>query len=44
MDPVRVANARYQAPLDPGYSIEMKEDSLAAHAYPGGAVWRGVRS
>jgi L-fuconate dehydratase len=28
--PVRVANARYQAPLEPGYSIEMKESSLAA--------------
>jgi L-fuconate dehydratase len=26
--PVRVANARYQAPLEPGYSIEMKESSL----------------
>ena len=38
--PVRVVNARYQAPLEPGYSIEMKTDSLDAHEYPGGSVWR----
>jgi L-fuconate dehydratase len=38
--PVRLVNARYQAPLDPGYSIEMKAASLDAHEYPGGRVWR----
>jgi len=38
--PVRVVNARYQAPLEPGYSIEMKKDSLDAHEYPGGREWR----
>jgi L-fuconate dehydratase len=42
--PVRVMNARYQAPLEPGYSIEMKESSLAAHEYPAGSVWSGVGS
>ena len=36
VEPVRVVGARYQAPLAPGYSIEMKEASLAAHEYPGG--------
>jgi L-fuconate dehydratase len=40
VEPVRVVGARYQAPLAPGYSIEMKEASLAAHEYPGGAVWQ----
>ena len=40
VDPVRVVNARYQAPLAPGYSIQMKDASLAAHEYPGGSVWR----
>ncbi|HSD65927.1 MAG TPA: enolase C-terminal domain-like protein, partial [Vicinamibacteria bacterium] len=40
--PVRVVNARYQAPLEPGYSIEMKEASLASHEYPGGSAWGGV--
>ena len=39
--PVRVVNARCLAPLEPGCSIEMKEESLAAHAYPDGAVRRG---
>jgi L-fuconate dehydratase len=39
VEPVRVTNARYQAPLAPGYSAEMKEASLAAHEFPGGAVW-----
>ena len=34
-------NARYQAPLEPGYSIEMKAGSLDAHEYPGGSVWLG---
>ena len=40
--PVRVVNARYQAPLEPGYSIEMKAASLDAHEYPGGSVWRSA--
>ena len=40
VEPVRVVGARYQAPLAPGYSIEMKAASLAAHEYPGGAVWK----
>jgi L-fuconate dehydratase len=39
VEPVRVKGARYQAPLVPGYSIEMKHASLAAHEYPGGRVW-----
>jgi L-fuconate dehydratase len=39
VEPVRVKGARYQAPLAPGYSIEMKDASLAAHEYPGGRVW-----
>jgi len=38
--PVRLANARYQAPRAPGYSIEMKPESLEAFAFPGGREWR----
>jgi L-fuconate dehydratase len=38
--PVRIANARYQAPLEPGYSIEMKPESLDAHEFPGGRAWK----
>ena len=39
VDPVVVVDGRYQAPLAPGYSIEMKAPSLAAYAYPGGPLW-----
>jgi L-fuconate dehydratase len=44
--PVRIVNARYQAPLEPGYSIEMKPASLDAHEHPAGSAWSGsgVRS
>jgi L-fuconate dehydratase len=38
--PVRVVKARYLAPLEPGYSIEMRAESLDAHEYPAGSVWR----
>jgi len=40
VDPCRLANAAYVAPDKPGYSITMKEPSLAAHTFPNGAVWR----
>jgi L-fuconate dehydratase len=40
VDPCRVVGGRYVAPARPGYSIEMLAESLAAHAFPGGAVWR----
>ncbi len=40
VDPVRIVNGRYACPTLPGYSIEMKPDSLRDHVYPGGAVWR----
>lgn len=40
VDPVVMRNGRYLLPSAPGYSITMKPASLAAHAYPDGAVWR----
>ncbi|RCV88433.1 L-fuconate dehydratase [Billgrantia montanilacus] len=40
VDPVVVRNGRYQVPTAPGYSITMHPDSLARHAYPGGAAWQ----
>jgi L-fuconate dehydratase len=40
VDPVRVLSGRYQAPLSPGYSAQMKPESLAAYAYPNGSAWR----
>jgi L-fuconate dehydratase len=39
VEPVVVEKAHYRAPLAPGYSAEMKPESLAAYAYPDGAAW-----
>jgi L-fuconate dehydratase len=39
VDPVRVERGRYRAPAAPGYSIEMKPESLAEFAFPDGPVW-----
>lgn len=38
--PVVIRNGRYMPPLDPGYSIEIKQESLAAHEFPNGEVWK----
>jgi L-fuconate dehydratase len=40
IDPVVIRDARYMPPLLPGYSIEMKPESLAAHEYPHGSAWQ----
>lgn len=40
-DPIRIAGGRYLAPDQPGFSVAMKPESVAAHAFPGGAVWSG---
>jgi len=40
MDPCVVRDARYLAPTTPGYSIAIKPESLDAHEFPGGKVWR----
>lgn len=37
--PVRISNGHYQIPFDPGYSIEIREESLKRFAYPEGEVW-----
>jgi L-fuconate dehydratase len=39
VDPVRVVNGRYLAPTAPGYSIEIRPESLSDFAYPDGAGW-----
>jgi len=38
--PVVLRDARYQAPLEPGFSAEMHAESIAAHLFPDGPVWR----
>jgi L-fuconate dehydratase len=40
LDPVRMVRGRYQLPSRPGYSIEMKPESLAAYEFPAGSAWR----
>lgn len=42
VDPVVVERGRYRAPRRPGYSIEMKPESLDAHEFPRGRVWAGA--
>ncbi len=38
--PVKIRNGRYLPPLEPGYSIEMKESSLVYYEYPTGDAWK----
>jgi L-fuconate dehydratase len=38
--PVVMKNGRYMPPIDPGYSIEMKQKSLDYYEYPHGEAWR----
>ncbi len=42
VDPCLVQNARYRAPLRPGYSIAIKPESLEAYEFPAGKVWRAA--
>ena len=39
--PVNIKDGRYLPPLDPGYSIEMKAESLDHYEFPNGAAWKG---
>lgn len=39
-DPVVLKNGRYQPPAAPGYSIEMKPESIAEYEFPSGSKWR----
>ena len=39
VDPVVIRDGRYMPPTAPGYSIEMKPESLRTYAFPNGAVW-----
>lgn len=40
LDPVRVRDGRYLAPRLPGFSAEMRPETLARHRFPDGAVWK----
>jgi L-fuconate dehydratase len=39
LDPVTIRGGRYMPPTKPGYSIEMKPDSLREYAFPSGGAW-----
>ncbi|MFC7719325.1 enolase C-terminal domain-like protein [Nonomuraea recticatena] len=40
VDPVVIEQGRYVAPSRPGFSAEMRPESIAAHSFPDGEVWR----
>lgn len=39
VDPVRVTAGHYHAPRSPGFSAQMRRESLLDHLYPGGPIW-----
>ncbi|MEO8735531.1 MAG: enolase C-terminal domain-like protein, partial [Edaphobacter sp.] len=39
VDPVRIRNGHYLLPEQPGYSIQIREESLTRFAYPNGEAW-----
>lgn len=40
-DPIAIRNGRYAAPAQPGFSTEIKAESLRDYAFPSGAAWAG---
>src|SRR5438128_9471527 len=38
-DPVTIRGGRYMPPAKPGYSVQMKPESLREYGFPGGAAW-----
>ncbi len=40
--PVRIERGRYRMPEDPGYSIEIRAESLREYAFPHGSYWQSV--
>lgn len=40
LDPVRIRNGRYLAPMAPGFSASMRPRSIEDHLFPNGAVWQ----
>lgn len=43
VEPVVIRQAHYQAPQLPGYSIEIRGESMATYRYPDGRYWAGRR-
>jgi len=43
VDPVRIREGRYLAPLAPGFSAQMRPQSLERFRFPDGAAWSAAR-
>lgn len=43
VDPARIANGHYLMPENPGYSTEIRPETLLAYQYPDGPVWSDPR-
>lgn len=41
LDPVRIRRGRYLLPQKPGYSIEIRPETLLAYRFPEGKIWTG---
>ncbi|TDQ46574.1 L-fuconate dehydratase [Actinorugispora endophytica] len=41
VEPVRITDGRYRAPLEPGITAEVRPDTLLRFSYPDGPVWAG---
>jgi L-fuconate dehydratase len=41
LDPAVIESGRYAAPVVPGYSAQMRDQTLIRYAYPDGPVWHG---
>jgi L-fuconate dehydratase len=39
-DPISIKGGRYQLPATPGFSTELRPESLRDHAFPEGAAWK----
>ena len=39
VEPCAIRNAGYMTPLEPEYSIRIKDESIADYAFPNGSVW-----
>ena len=40
LNPVEVVRGRHRAPLAPGYSAEMRPESLTTYVFPQGGAWQ----
>ena len=44
LDPIEIRDARYVLPTRPGYSAEMRAESLARYRFPDGVEWRAIEA